>query len=168
MAIQTSVVDSMAPALAGSRGALGPERVLSRRNEEASKVPFGLAVTQGTADDQFELPDASGDLILGVLVRSDDQKLYDQSGAAGVDADCMGSVMSQGVVYVEVEDAVVAGAKPFVRFSAGATLTQLGSFRSDNGDEAGAKAVVLNGARFLDSGSAGDLVRIEINLPGGA
>lgn len=71
------------------------------------------------------------------------------------------SVLRRGRVYVQVEDAVVAGGQVFIRHVAGAG-EQLGAARSDVD---GSDASALPSASFVTAASAGGLAIVEINLP---
>lgn len=71
------------------------------------------------------------------------------------------SVLRRGRVYVQVEDAVVAGGEVFARFAASGANTQLGAFRSD-ADGGTAKAVA--GFRFKDGAAAGEIVILDVDV----
>lgn len=138
-------------------------------------VPFGVFVTQDLnitgqgADNIARLPFATGEvsterLALGVAVHnqaSENALVSSGLSEVGYPSQSAMSILRRGLVWVVVEDAVVAGGAAFVRFVASAT-EQLGSFRSDadSGD-----AVALPNARFKTSASAGGLAILDISLP---
>lgn len=130
--------------------------------DESGGIPFGRAVIlKSAANKEYDLPTSTGEAAAapGVAVRN--PSLATSTGAYA-DGDCMG-VLRDGVVYVQVEDAVVKGAAPFIRFAAGASLTALGRFRSDDGDEGGgALASEQTSWEYLESGAAGEYVRVWI------
>lgn len=132
--------------------------------DEATGIPFGRAVTLKTAGTkEVDLPASSGEASAsrGVAVR--DMSLSTNDGEFA-DGDEM-SVLRHGVIYVQVEDAVTCDATPFIRFAAGATLTALGRFRSDDGDEGGgALAAARTGWKYLESGAAGEYVRVLVTV----
>ena len=138
-------------------------------------VPFGVFVTQDAnitgqgADNIARLPFATGEvsterLGLGVSVHSQaTENALASAGQTevGYKTQSAMSILRQGLIWVQVEDAVVPGGAAFVRFVAGAG-EQLGSFRSDadSGD-----AVALPNSRFKTSAGAGGLAQLDINLP---
>lgn len=133
-------------------------------------VPFGVLVvedTTGLSDDRAHLPQVTGDIttvgkVAGVAVHN--HGVEQNKGGVnnlGYEPQSAMNVLRKGRIYVTVEDAVVKGGLPFVRFVAGAS-EQLGSFRSDAD---GSDAVALPDARYVTSASAGGLAIVEINLP---
>lgn len=140
--------------------------VLSRSSEEAASFPYGTAVVAGTdPDTQVLLPTLAADLV-GVVSHShvnevggDDENLADPNHTL--------NCLHVGRVYVQLESsspAVVAGTTAvFVRTANPAAAPAdegLGRFRGDAdiGD-----ALTLTGGRWITSGSAGDLVVLEID-----
>ena len=86
------------------------------------------------------------------------------TGSDGSDGYALGSAMSimrKGRIYVQVEDAVVAGNDVYIRHVAGAGET-LGACRSDAD---GSDASVLPGAKYRSSAAASGIAIVEINLP---
>ena len=135
-----------------------------------TNVPFGVLVvedTTGLSDDRAHLPQATGDIttvgkVAGLALHT--HAVEQNKGGInnlGYEPQSAMSVMRKGRAYVEVEDAVLKGGLPFVRFVAGAG-EQLGAFRSDADT---ADAVALPNARFVTSAGAGELAIVEINLP---
>ena len=135
-----------------------------------TNVPFGVLVvedTTGLSDERAHLPQATGDIttvgkVAGIAVHS--HAVEQNKGGInnlGYEPQSAISVLRKGRCYVEVEDAVVKGGLPFVRFAASAS-EQLGAFRSDADT---ADAVALPNARYTTSAGAGELAEVEINLP---
>ena len=133
-------------------------------------VPFGVLVvedTTGLSDDRAHLPQATGDIttvgkVAGIAIHN--HGVEQNKGGInnlGYEPQSAMNVLRKGRVLVTVEDAVVKGGLPFVRFVAAAS-EQLGSFRSDADTS---DAVALPDARYVTSASAGGLAVIEINLP---
>lgn len=136
-------------------------------------VPFGAFVTQDLnltgqgADNIARLPFATGEvsterLALGVSVHDQARENVPvgQTEVGYISQSTM-SVLRKGIIWVQVEDAVVAGGAAFVRFVAGAG-EQLGAFRSDAD---GGDAVALPNSRYKTGASAGGLAQLDINLP---
>jgi hypothetical protein len=130
--------------------------------DEATGVPFGRAVVlKSAANKDYDLPvsGAEASASPGVAVRN--PTLATNTGAYA-DGDCI-SVLRSGVIYVQVEDAVTKGQKAFIRHTAGASLTALGRFRSDDGDEgAGPLAASRPGWEYLDSAAASGYARVYL------
>lgn len=131
---------------------------------DSSVIPFGRFVT---VDVNYEgracLPTAATDITnagsnAGITVRNN--TVENDAGAGYAIYDEM-EVVTQGVIYVLLEDTVTTASSVYVRFVAGAG-EELGRFR---GDADTADAAILPNARFLDGGVAGELVRLEINMP---
>lgn len=135
-----------------------------------ANVPFGVLVVEdltGLSDDRAHLPQATGDIttvgsVAGIALHT---QFVEQSVGGtnnlGYDPQSSMNVLRKGRAYVQVEDAVVKGGLPFVRFVAAAS-EQLGAFRSDADTS---DAVALPNARFVTSAGAGELAIVEINLP---
>jgi hypothetical protein len=151
-----------------SRGADGqlnqavPHFVESAICDEAAGIPFGRAVVLKTAaTKEVDLPVSAAEVATspGIALRLPTQAT---DSASYADGDCL-SLCRMGVVYVQVEDAVTKGQKVFVRHTAGASLTALGRFRSDDGDEgSGPLAASRPGWEYLESGAAGEYVRVYL------
>jgi len=137
---------------------------VTERTGASEALPFGLLVS---IDDDFpgraHLPTTAVDItnaasVAGITVRNNCVENEDSAGYAVLsEMECL----SQGVIYVLLEDAVVVSDSVYVRHTASAT-EQRGSFRSDADT---ADASILPGARYLEAGAAGEVVPVEINLP---
>jgi hypothetical protein len=130
MSVQTSYPDSMTNAFAGMRADNGPGDVVSRLNASGGDLPFGIAVAQD-AEGAFDSLD-SGDTVLGVLQHTHAWQIASLSSDSGVASGAMANVLKKGRIYVQVEDAVTAGALAYARHTSdGGDNTQKGKFRSD-------------------------------------
>lgn len=151
-------------AFAGMLADLSPRNdIVSYTSEEATSFPHGTAVVHGTDPDRQMLLPTGAATLLGVTVHShaeevgaDDQNLIDENRTK--------NVLREGRIYVELEGsspAVVAGTTGvFVRTAGAGVGEGLGRFR---GDADGGDALTLTGGRWITSGSAGDLVILEID-----
>lgn len=133
-------------------------------------VPFGVLVVEdmtGLSDERAHLPQATGDIttvgkVAGISVHN--HGVEQNKGGInnlGYEPQSAMNLLKKGRIYVTVEDAVVKGGLPFVRFVAGAT-EQLGSFRSDADTS---DAVALPNASYVTSAGAGELAVVEVNIP---
>jgi hypothetical protein len=121
MAVQSTFNAAPAVAYRGMLAVGGPQaEVLTMVNNEASaEMAFGLAVAfEGSTDDNGALaPDATSDVIAGILVHSHD---YSNSadgllGTTGVKPTGRLNVLRRGWIWVKVEEAVVPGDRMFIR-----------------------------------------------------
>lgn len=122
-------------------------------------VGFGLAVVQGTNDDEVISPTATGGQFRGVTVRNLDVNNND-SNVANYLQDKPITIRNFGYITVKTEVAVTKDDPVYFRHTANGGLTTIGAFRND-ADTTNADAVT--GAYFNESAGAGELV--EICLP---
>lgn len=138
-------------------------------------IPYGKFVAKGSATTEpyrhiGKLPTAATDIttvanVLGVSVA--DQGRAQDSGVTLPTYPIGAAVpmMRKGRLWVIVEEAVTKGQAVYVRFSAGATLTELGAFGQDDGDEGGgALRALLANAIYLTAAGAGEYAQLELNL----
>lgn len=143
--------------------------VVTARIGNAAAIGYGLFVVQDEKDDdKASVPILAADITtlgngLGITVftQANEQQYQTAGGVGYALADCM-SVMRKGRIYVEVEDAVTAGAQCYVRYASGAGGSTLGAFRSDADT---ASAAALSNAYFRTNTAAGGIAIVEINLP---
>lgn len=113
---------------------------------------------RGVADFAVRLPRATGDVTsvsrFGVSAKT---RASESASYTSQMVDCI----SDGRVWVPVEEAVTAGDAAFVRFAAGAGGTQLGAFRKSADS---ASAVALPNAKYLTDGSAGGLAVVQFDM----
>lgn len=142
-------IDEQSRALVGMKADLGRDFVSSYAAEGAIKI--GRFVSLGTdKEEQVLVPALAADITdikakRGVALHSHAM----ESVKDGLDPQYADkatvSVMEEGGVYVEVEEAVTPASDVFVRFAAGGGGTELGIFRTDADT---ATAAALAGARF--------------------
>lgn len=163
---QTSYSTNQLVAFAGQLGDIGPHDIGTFVNSVLASVPFGVAVSMDPAsgDGHFKLPAASGDLVRNLLlgVTAATQAIENLGSGGGYKINAAVGVMKKGRVWVQVEEAVVAGDPVFVRIASGAGGTQLGSFRK-SADTATASQV-LEGMQYLTSAAAAGFALLQINL----
>lgn len=142
---------------------------ISTSVDRTGGIPPGLGVVR-TAGGDFAagLPTATFLVaaFLGISLKtqkglavpsSDDNEVYEDESQM--------PVLRHGRVWVQVENAFVAGTVPFVRFAAGNGGTQLGAIRTNDDVTATlATAVQVAGLRLLTSGAAGEFGVLEVNL----
>jgi hypothetical protein len=154
---QTSVSLNPSRGAAGQLNTGAPHFIESLICDEATGVKFGKAVVlKSGAGKTVDLP-LTGETCIGVAVRDMSKPTNDGAFADGDEL----PVLRYGVVHVQVEDAVVKGAAPFIRIATGDGGTELGSFRSDGDTDT---AEVRTGWEFLDNGAAGEYVRVLVTV----
>lgn len=159
--MQTTYNLEMDPAFEGMLAGTGAKQTDSKLLEGAATVRYGHAVIRGSADlDRGALPvtDAAQPL-LGVTqhshfneVGADDQNL--------VDPGKMFNCLSEGRIYVQVEDAVTPASPVFCRVTAAAApMDSVGRFSG----AAGAGRRATTGMRFISSAAAEGFAILEID-----
>lgn len=140
MTIQTTYVERIAKAVAGM---IGGSDFNTRTGivETAAGIGFGLAVSQGAADQGIIL---GGSAFVGISVRDvavgAEKTLYEQYKNA--------AYLTRGQIWVTVVSAVVAGAA--VKYD-----TTTGAIDDSTG-------TTIPGARFVTSAGAGELALVEL------
>jgi hypothetical protein len=163
MAIQTTVVTNPI-GIAGQLAEGYPYRKRSLVNGETSAMAFGVGVTIGTGDREFKLPTQSTDKFVGITCHEyalDNQSL---SGAAGIAADQVNSVLESGVIWILPEEDVTPASAVYWRYvvNAGDPLLTPGRF-GDSTDSS--KNVLMTNMRFLDTAAKDTPCRLQINQP---
>lgn len=134
---------------------------VSRLNKGASPIPFGQGVvTDG--EDGAKLPTAASVVaeFNGVAMRELNRATPD-GDAFGAVAGRDYTVLTHGVIWVEVLDTVVKDAPVYLRVGA----TGLGDFSGVVG--AGVTlGILLDDTKFITGGDAGDLVKISLGIGG--
>lgn len=154
----TSVTD-VPKAFAGQRVGLGPFKAESAKAEGA--VVAGQPVLRGTDRDSQAVAVTNGVTLdastaLGFVLLDTTRAANAASSGADIEDGEMCAVLRNGEMYVEVTGTVVAGNPVWV----GTATAQLG----DIDDATGTGLTQFPGARFMESGTAGDLVRISLNM----
>ena len=122
---------------------------ISSQHAEGGAIPFGVAVSFGTADHQAVLGGASSGVLIGVTVRTQAVE-NNAAGESVYRQDQAMSVMQKGRMYVTVADGATRGAQVYVVPATG----ELVSTAANN--------VALTGARFVRACAAGEVSEIEI------
>lgn len=182
---QTAYNQSLAVGRAGMLADGGNRHVISKNNQSGGALNFGLAVVQGSADNECTLPASAADVtgqgkLLGVALidLSVENKYPEDSSAAAYVAGAMVNVLNKGRAWVTVEEAVTPTSPVYVRFATdGGTNTQPGSFRASSGATGSAVAQVdtltptaVNSTQYFVEikNAAGDLVTYEFTSDGSA
>lgn len=164
--VQTSVAASIARARAGLVGDNFPSYSSSFANGESAAIPYGIALAQGAAVDEAELPGNAGAKFVGISAFSHALEQAARQGPAVIGVDDEFNCLRFGTVNVVVENAVTKGGKVYARITSdGGDNTQLGSIRGD--DDAG-RAVCLPGCEFLSSAGAAGFALVFVDLLGEA
>lgn len=157
---QTTYNTDLAQAFPGLiADAASPPDILSRANEESANVPFGLAVVLGTDGfNQFKLPSATGETVLGVLAHRHNR---DDVEADGLNEGEVGDVLKRGRIWVVTEEAVAPDADVYFRHTAPGA-EQVGAFRTDADT---ANADQITSARWVAATSGAGIAQLDISLP---
>lgn len=126
---------------------------------EGGDLPFGLAVVQGTADNQVKLATATGAKFRGITVRNLSVANDTTTGLAAYAETEAVTYRNFGSIVVVAEVAVTRDDPVFFRHTAGAGGTVIGSLRNDADT---ATADQITGAYFAESAAIGDLVRLTL------
>jgi hypothetical protein len=167
MGQQTTANVSQTAAFAGMVVSTEPHTIRSYVSEEASaELPFGIMLKQGTADGQALQIDDAGDVaeFIGVLAHSHKYAKPTQVGDTGVKPDQSLNVLTKGVIWVEVEEAVTPLSAVRVRMVATGDEVA-GAFR-DTADDTTDCADVSLFCRYLTSAAANGLAQLEIDMVG--
>jgi hypothetical protein len=125
-------------------------------------MPFGIAVKEGTGDNDANLPGAGTDKLAGILLHSHAYDKNNELGTTGLKPKAVLGVLRKGRVYVTVEEAVVKGDRLFVRHTAGVGGTQKGAVRKS---AVGGETVdATKQGVFLTSASAAGLAVLEVDF----
>lgn len=137
---------------------------VSRINKGANVLAFGLFY-QRDGDDGIKLTDSStttADLV-GVLRY---ELNHAQATTVGLPTNRTGSVLTDGVIYVEKITATTQGADVYVVVGDSGTVADAGKVANVTGTST-ATAIKLEGARFAETTSAGaGLVAVSITIGG--
>lgn len=140
-AVQSAYASRLSNGHVGEIADLGESNVISRSVETSGGIGFGVAVIQGTADEQCKTGGAG--VFLGITVRepggtSDTYAQYDTAG-----------IMTRGVIWVTAGEAVVAGDVVY-RTSAGVL------------NKTSASNTLIANARWETSAASGSLAKLRL------
>lgn len=180
MSLQTSVSSVMSAAFVGQLYDLTDSEGLGR-TAEGSAIAFGIAVVQGTHDNQCRVPDHGDVLGLGATTDADNVflgvSIYEARKFNTVLTLPLGeqhgyieqtdtvSINRHARIWVRPETAVAPNAPVFFRHTltdpaADPQTEQLGAFRVDDD---GGNANEVAGARFLYTSAAGELNVLDLS-----
>lgn len=168
---QTSVVNQTTPFAGVIAEEMGPVKVDSFVNAESSaELPFGALVFKGTGDHDAIIGAADAANPVGIVAFS---QAYSKAhgdfpgdlGTVGLKPQVTMNVLTQGVIYVKLSENSVtpASAVRYVQLSGGSNAQF--TFRA-SADSEYTTLLDSGHAKFLDSGSSGDFVRLWINALG--
>jgi hypothetical protein len=150
MAIQTTYAENISAAKAGMIANTEPCTVISRTSEAVAGLAFGVAVTQGTADNAARITAAADTVVLGITTRqrsldANTPDKYGQYDSAGI--------MTKGVIWVNATKAVAAGDDVWVTVAGG----------TFNDTDAGSSASVqIANARWDSSTTTAGLAKVRM------
>lgn len=131
----------------------------------AAAIPAGVFVCRDTSDDSAKVPAASGSVTATGFgfVKADVARQRNSDGTSTFAAKEGFTVMRRGRMFVLCETAAAYGGAVYVRITSdGASNTQLGKVRNDADISGSARAVALQGCRFVGTIAAAGLVEIEL------
>ena len=149
--MQTTVSQYGAAAFKGMLDGIGSKQVRSYAAEEA--IPMAYPVKLGTDKEKEVLKTTSGALSIGFALH-DQARVQDSSGVVQYDQYEQVSVLTQGRLWVETTDAVVAGSV--------ANLTVATGKLTDEAVAAGIEAFTQFTARFVTGTTGAGLAIVEI------
>jgi hypothetical protein len=169
---QTAYSITIPAAVPGLQADMGAASfVRSMHNEDAASMPFGIGVKQGTADDGCKVPTLSTDPIVGITLFTHDVNMIgltsDPVAGAAITNGTVANVMRKGLVYVQVEEAVVAGGPAYCRYATSVNtpaLVQKGAWRTSSDTNGGnPTAVLVHGARYQSSAAPAGFAVLEFD-----
>lgn len=165
MAVQTTYASEHGAAYAGMPADGQLCNTVSRLNASGATIPYGLGVVTDTAvtdSDAATLPTGSStaEQFNGVVMREVNRAYTDSDTFGAIDNHDM-TVITHGVVWVEVLDTVAKDAPVYLRVGS----TGTGKFSGVVGSGA-TLGVLISDAKFVSGGDAGDLVKISLGLGG--
>lgn len=163
MSVQTTYSTEHAVAYAGMKADAQLCNVVSKLNKTGATIPYGLGVVSD-GEDGAALPtnDTVPADFIGVVMYEVNRAQAD-GDVAGIPQDYDGSVITHGVVWVEVLDTVAKDAPVYLRVGSTGTGKFSGVAGTDGDPDEGQ---LISGAKFLTGGDAGDLVKISLGIGG--
>lgn len=152
--------------LEGSISTTTPCKTRSAANQTAAVLPYGALLVVDSSG-VVQLPSATGQKPVGVCIRRDIREFAeDANNRAGYPADARAfEYLESGDVAVYMETAFDPTSAVFFRHTAnGAGKDVIGRFRVDN-DGASGTVDQLLGVSIQNSGAAGELALLTLNLP---
>lgn len=135
--------------------------IVSKINDDTATVAYGKGVVRsGEKGFKAATVDSTADNFVGVLVRELNRS-YADGATFGAPVDRPASVLTAGVIWVTVAEAVTVGDAAYLRVGA----TQTGDFAKAAGSEA-TLSVAIPGAKFLTAATAGGLAKLSLVVGG--
>lgn len=135
--------------------------IVSKINDDTATVAYGKGVVRsGEKGFKAATSASTADDFVGVLVRELNRS-YADGATFGAPVDRPASVLTAGVIWVTVAEAVDVGDAVFLRVGA----TQTGDFAKTAGASA-TLSVAIPGAKFLTAATAGGLAKLSLVVGG--
>lgn len=135
--------------------------IVSKINDDTATVAYGKGVVRnGEKSFKAATADSTAADFVGVLVRELNRS-YADGATFGAPVDRPASVLTAGVIWVTVAEAVAVGDAAFLRVGA----TQTGDFAKAAGETA-TLSVAIPGAKFLTAATAGGLAKLSLVVGG--
>lgn len=164
MTVQTTYPSSLTARIAGQLADSGAHDIVAMVNREASaSMAIGRAVKFGSTTDptSAKLCAAETDIVAGILLHSYEYDPTYDLDSTGVKAGRPIQVLRKGRCIVQLEDAVTIGQRGWVRAVAGVGELLGGILPADDStDTIDCTGQIV----FLEAGSAGDLVMVEVDF----
>jgi hypothetical protein len=121
---QTSYSASQGTGFPGQLSDLSGHRGATAVNKQGTAIPFGVGVTKASGEGEYRLPALSTEKVNGFALHSHDVDQRDLTGTEGIPIDAKFTLLTEGCLYVTVEETVVQGDPVFVRFGLGTAAGQ--------------------------------------------
>lgn len=162
MAVQTTYAQAPATAIAGLVADNAPSYSVSGNPDNGVVDAPGLFVARGAAEGTFKLPTSGAEVAAGLgVVAYQPAQIPTNYGVAALQGNPPRRILRRGLIWVTVEENVSDGDDAYVRFATG-TAAQKGAFRKSADS---ATAAQLPGAKFRGGATAGNVCKVEVNLP---
>lgn len=166
MTVQTTYSSSLTARIAGQLADSGAHDIVAMVNREASSsIPLGRAVMFGSTTDPTSMKIVADEnaIVAGILLHSYEYDPTYDLDSTGLKAGRPGQVLRKGRVIVELEDNVTIGQRGYIRGAAAAGGGELvgGILPADDGTDT---VPSTNQVVFLEAGSTGDLVMVEVDF----
>lgn len=135
--------------------------IVSKINDDTATVAYGKGVVR-SGEKGFKAATSASEAadFVGVLVRELNRS-YADGETFGAPIDRPASVLTAGVIWVTVAEAVDVGDAAFLRVGA----TQTGDFANAAGTDA-TLSVAIPGAKFLTAAASGGLAKLSLVVGG--
>lgn len=135
--------------------------IVSKINDDTATVAYGKGVVR-SGEKGFKAATSASEAadFVGVLVRELNRS-YADGETFGAPVDRPASVLTAGVIWVTVAEAVDVGDAAFLRVGA----TQTGDFAKTVGESA-TLSVAIPGAKFLTAATTGGLAKLSLVVGG--